>query len=354
MAEIGAASMPTAGGALRRTDFHAAIRENRRNTTLLCVSLILLGVVLGYVIGWALETVKIDLATDPDLAGSRWPGGAGSAFESLLIPTDWGVGAALFMALFGTVWTFVALTWGDRIVLAMAGAREVARDEEPVLHNVVDEMAIAAGLPAPRVHVVETEALNAFATGLSPERAAIGVTRGLIRRLSRDELQGVVAHEMGHILNDDIVYATAVGVIAGLIVLVSDAALRGVRGFFRSGGGRGRRGGKGGGAVLIALVVLAVFAVLAPFAARLVQMAISRQREYLADATSVKLTRNPRGLIGALEKIAASDEPHPGANRALQHLYIENPIEHFDAGAGALFATHPAMALRIARLRDLG
>jgi heat shock protein HtpX len=158
---------------------------------------------------------------------------------------------------------------------------------------------------------------------------------------------------MGHIVNDDMVYATAVGVMAGLVVLVSDAALRMMRGFFRGGGSR--RGGKGGGAaVLIAVVVLAVFAVLAPFAARLVQMAISRQREYLADATSVKLTRNPQGLIGALEKIGASDEPYIGANRALQHLYIENPIRHFDADAGALFATHPAISQRIERLRELG
>jgi heat shock protein HtpX len=351
VAENHAAGMSSQHG-LRRTDFHAAIRANRRNTTVLCVSLILLGVVLGYVIGWALETIKIDMATDPDLAGARWPGGAETALGSLVIPTDWGVGAALFMALFGTIWTFVALSWGDRIVLAMAGARPVTWTEEPVLHNVVEEMAIAAGLPMPRVHVVETEALNAFATGLSPERAAIGVTRGLLRKLDRDELQGVVAHEMGHILNDDMVYATAVGVIAGLIVLVSDAALRLTRGFLRGGGGRRR--GKGGGAALIAVLVLAVLAFLAPFAARLVQMAISRQREYLADATSVKLTRNPQGLIGALEKIGTSDEPYIGANRALQHLYIENPLRHFDADAGALFATHPAIGQRIERLRDLG
>lgn len=344
-----------AGGGLRRTDFQAAIRVNRRNTTLLCVGLILLGVVLGYVIGWALETVSIDVATDPDLAGARWPGGADNALDSLLIPTDWGVGAALFMALFGTIWTFVALTWGDRIVLVMAGAHAVTREAEPLLYNVVEEVAIAAGVPAPSIHVVETAALNAFATGLRPERAAIGVTRGLLQKLSRDELQGVVAHEMGHIVNDDMVYATAVGVIAGLIVLISDAALRLLRGFLRGGGGGSRRSGKGAGAAaLIALVVLAVFAVIAPIAARFVQLAISRQREYLADATSVKLTRNPKGLIGALEKIGASDEPYQGASRALQHLYIENPLEHFDEDAGALFATHPAISQRIERLRNLG
>jgi heat shock protein HtpX len=218
---------------------------------------------------------------------------------------------------------------------------------------VVEEMAIAAGVKAPRVYVVETGALNAFATGLKPERAAIAVTRGLLEKLNRDELQGVVAHEMGHIVNDDMVYATAVGVIAGLIVLVSDGAWRLMRVFARGGSGS-RRGGKGGGPVIIAVIVLAVLAFVAPIAARLVQMAISRQREYLADATSVKLTRNPKGLIGALEKIGASDEPYPDANRALQHLYIENPTRHFASDDWALFATHPALADRIARLRNLG
>jgi heat shock protein HtpX len=347
------ANAPLASAALKRTDFQAAIRANRRNTTLLCVGLILLGVVLGYVAGWALETIKIDMATDPDLAGARWPGGADNALGSLLIPTDWGVGAAFFMALFGTLWTLVALSWGDRIVLSMAGAHPVTREEEPQLYNVVEEVAIAAGVTAPSIHVVEVPALNAFATGLSAERAAIGVTRGLLQKLSRDELQGVIAHEMGHIVNDDMVYATAVGVIAGLVVLVSDGALRLMRGFWRGGTGS-RRGKGGGGAALIALIVLAVFAVLAPLAARLVQMAISRQREYLADATSVRLTRNPRGLIGALEKIGASDEPYLGASRALQHLYIENPLEHFDADSWSLFATHPSIEQRIERLRNLG
>lgn len=343
-----------AGAALKRTDFQAAIAANRRNTTVLCVGLILLGVLLGYVLGWALETVKIDLATDPDLAGTRWPGGADNALSSLLIPTDWGVGAAFFMALFGTIWTLVALSWGDRIVLAMAGAHPVTREEEPQLYNIVEEVAIAAGIPPPSIHVVEVPALNAFATGLRPERAAIGVTRGLLQKLSRDELQGVIAHEMGHIVNDDMTYATAVGVIAGLIVLVSDGALRLMRGFWRGGGGS-RRGGKGGGAAaLVALVVLAVFAVLAPIAARLVQMAISRQREYMADATSVKLTRNPKGLIGALDKIGRSEEPYFGASRALQHLYIENPLEHAGAESWSLFATHPSIEQRIERLRDLG
>ena len=342
-----------ASSALRRTDFQGAIRANRRNTTLLCISLILTGVVLGYVVGWVLETIHIGVVVDPDLAGSHWPGGAEDAFHSLLVPTEWGVGAALFMGLFGTLWTFVALTWGDRIVLALAFAREATREEQPMLYNVVEEVAIAAGVPAPRVYVVDTEALNAFATGLKPERAAIAVTRGLLEKLSRDELQGVVAHEMGHIVNDDMVYATAVGVIAGLIVLVSDGAWRLMRLFARGGGGS-RRGGKGGGPVIIAVIVLAVLAFVAPIAARLVQMAISRQREYLADATSVKLTRNPKGLIGALEKIGASSEPYPDANRALQHLYIENPLQHFQADDWALFATHPAIAQRIERLRNLG
>jgi heat shock protein HtpX len=163
--------------------------------------------------------------------------------------------------------------------------------------------------------------------------------------LSRSELQGVVGHEMSHIGNNDILYATAVGVLVGLIALVSDAALRSLR---FSGRGGGRKKGAG-----IAIVVLLVFAILAPLAARLVQMAISRQREYMADATAVKLTRNPLGLIGALEKIADSQVPYEGANRAIQHLYISNPVKRFKRGARALFSTHPAVADRIARLRSL-
>lgn len=321
---------------LARTDFHAAMRRNAWNTLWLCLVLVLVGLLLGYAVGWALE---VYLLPRPD----------GRADAAPLDLSDYGLHGAAIMAAASAVAILVALTRGDRIVLGLAGAREVSVEEEPQLHNVVEEMALAAGLPKPRVAVMEIPALNAFATGLKPEKAAIAVTRGLLDKLTRSELQGVVSHEMSHIGNNDILYATAVGVLVGLIVLVSDAALRSFR-FARLGGGRR---GRQGGAAVIALVVLLVFSILAPLAARLVQMAISRQREYLADATAVKLTRNPLGLIGALEKIGGSGVRDENANRAIQHLYITNPVKHFGPGARALFSTHPAIEDRIARLRNL-
>jgi len=329
--------IPRSLGGLARTDFHAAIRRNARNTFWLCLLLVLVGLALGYVIGWAMESAVVgppghDPILDPLDSGWAWRGLAVMAVVS-------GIAIA------------VALTRGDRIVLGLSGAREVSAEEEPRLHNVVEEMALAAGLPKPRVAVIETPALNAFATGLKPERAAIAVTRGLLDSLTRSELQGVVGHEMSHIGNNDILYATAVGVLVGLIAMVSDAALRSLRFASYSGGAR-RSKGKGGAG--IAVIVLLVFAVLAPIAALLVQMAISRQREYMADATSVKLTRNPLGLIGALEKIGGSAVPYKGANRAIQHLYISNPVKHIGQGARALFSTHPAIEERIERLRNLG
>ncbi|MGF1591658.1 MAG: M48 family metallopeptidase [Kiloniellaceae bacterium] len=329
------AEQPPPTAALVRTDFHAAIRRNAWNTFWLCLGLALVGLLLGYAVGWFLESQLLP----PDVGGP---------FVGPQAVSDWGLRGAAIMMVFSGIAIVVAMTRGDRIVLGLAGAREVTPEEEPQLHNVVEEMALAAGLPKPRVAVIETPALNAFATGLKPERAAIAVTRGLLDGLSRSELQGVVGHEMGHVANDDILYATAVAVLVGLIALVADAALRSLR-FAGRGGGRGRRGGAG-----LALVVLLVFALLAPLAARLVQMAISRQREYMADATAVKLTRNPHGLIGALEKIGGSRIPYAGANRAIQHLYISNPLKHIGRGAAALFATHPALADRIERLRNLG
>ena len=329
--------IPPAGTGLARTDFHAAIRRNAWNTAWLCLALVLVGLALGYAVGWALEVYF--LPPPPD-----------RVYVDPLDVSGFGLRGAAVMLVASGIAIAVALTRGDRIVLGLAGAREVAREEEPRLHNVVEEMALAAGLPKPRVAVIETAALNAFATGLKPERAAIAVTRGLLDNLTRSELQGVVAHEMSHIGNNDILYATAVGVLVGLIAMVSDAALRSLR---FAGRGSGRGGGRKGGGAAIAVLLLLVFAVLAPLAAKLVQMAISRQREYMADATSVKLTRNPLGLIGALEKIGASAVPYAGANRAIQHLYISNPVKHIGRGARSLFSTHPAVAERVARLRDL-
>lgn len=320
-----------AEAAFTATDYLGAARRNRRNTWALIAIMILVGVVLGYLAGALLEAY----------AGEVQPGG----FDPLNSPG--GLAGALVMLLAGGVWTVIALAWGDRIVLALAGAREVEATAEPLLHNVVEEMAIAAGVPKPRVAIIESEALNAFATGMRPAHSAIAVTRGLLGALSRAELQAVVGHEMGHIVNFDMRYGTAVGIFVGLIVLVSDGTLRSLR--FR-GAARGRdRGGNAG----FLMVLLLVFSILAPLIGRLVQMAISRQREYLADATAVRLTRDPLAMIGALEKLGGSTVPFANANRATQHLFIVNPFRDFAASASALMATHPPLAARIARLRAL-
>jgi heat shock protein HtpX len=214
-------------------------------------------------------------------------------------------------------------------------------------------MSIAAGLPKPRILVIETEVPNAFATGMRPSRAAIGVTRGLLQTLSRSELQGVIGHEMGHIANLDTRYMTAVGVTVGLIAMISEIALRSLR-WGAMGRSRSSSSEKKGGGQMILIIILVVFAILAPIAAKLVQFAVSRQREYLADATSVQFTRNPEGLVGALQKLTEAAKPFPGVSGATQHLFIVNPIRQFTSRTWALFATHPALEDRIKRLRNLG
>ncbi|PWR23769.1 M48 family metallopeptidase [Zavarzinia compransoris] len=322
----------TAAAGLVSTDFHAAAARNRRLTWILIAVMIAIGAVLGYLIGATVEAGEGRADFKP------WASGLGFGF-------------AVVMIAISLVWTLIVMKIGDRIVLSLSGAREVTAEQEPQLHNIVEEMAIAAGIPKPRVAVMETEALNAFATGMSTERSAVAVTRGLMQALNREELQAVVGHEMGHVQNLDVRYGTAVGVYVGLIALVGDAVLR----MSRFGGGRRSSGnGKNNGAQAILMVILVIAAIVAPIAAKLVQMAISRQREYLADATSARLTRNPLALISALEKLGASTVPLDRANRATQHLFIVNPFRDFSAKATALMSTHPPLAQRIERLRNLG
>jgi heat shock protein HtpX len=323
------------------TDFVAAQRANRRNTLLLILILIALGGTLGYLIGLVID---VYVAASPDEIQQL------ELTDYLLAPSAAGViGAGAFMSI-GLLASAVAFAAGGRVMTALTGAREVTADEEPVLHNVVEEMAIAAGLPKPRVFVIPTDALNAFAAGMEPQSAIIGVTRGLLNSLNREELQGVIGHEMSHILNWDIRYMTAVGIMVGLIALVCDGVLRVGRAGLR-GGGRGK--GKGGGAAILVLILI-VFAILAPIAAQCVRFAVSRQREYLADATSVQLTRNPLGLMSALQKLHDEAKPFAGANRATQHMFIVNPFRDFSADVSALMATHPPIEARIDRLSNLG
>lgn len=256
-----------------------------------------------------------------------------------------------FLGLFGVVaivWSLISYYAGAGMALAVSGAREVDHGIEPQLWNVVEEMSIAAGLPMPRVYVIESEAPNAFATGRDPAHAAVAVTRGLLQKLNREQLQGVVGHELSHVRNYDIRFATLVGIMVGMIALIADFFLRST---FWGFGGR-RRSGGGGGIQAIFFVVALALAILAPLSARLVQFAISRKREYLADASAVQLTRNPSGLADALQKIAADPTPLRRANRATAHLYISNPVRKLRERAN-LFDTHPPIADRIRILRAM-
>ena len=323
--------------AINATDFVAAQRANKRNTWLLIIILLLLGGTLGYLGGALIESYSRSGYTDIER-------------PSLVALSPFGIIGAGALVSIGLAASGVTFAFGGRLMLGLAGAREVTAEEEPMLHNIVEEMAIAAGLPKPKIAVIETDVPNAFATGMDPQNAALGVTRGLLQKLNRDELQGVIGHEMGHILNMDTRYMTAVAILVGLIALVCDVARRML---WYGGGGRRDRNGKGGGNAIL-LIVFIVFAVLAPIAAQLVRFAVSRQREYLADATSVRLTRNPVGLIGALEKLAAEQRPFDGANRATQHMFIVNPFKVFGADSTALFSTHPPLEQRIQRLQNLG
>lgn len=264
-------------------------------------------------------------------------------------------GRLTYFGYFGVVLAAVialAMSWGsyyysDKIVLAMSRARSVEKKEYPHLYNTVEGLAIAAGLPTPRMYVIDDSAPNAFATGRDPEHAAVAVTTGLLDKLNRAELEGVIAHEMSHIKNYDIRLATITVVMVGVIVLLSDWLLRS---FWW--GGR-RREGEGGQLGAIFLVVGLIAAILAPLIAQLMRLALSRQREFLADASGVFLTRYPPGLASALEKLAADKEPLEVANKATAHLYIINPLHEHKGRVNRLFMTHPPIEERVKRLKEM-
>jgi heat shock protein HtpX len=259
---------------------------------------------------------------------------------------------------FGGLSAWWSLKGGDQAVLQSATARplDLSDPREKILDNVVQEMAIASGMPKPRVYLIPDGDPNAFATGPGPERASIAVTRGILEKLNREELQGVVAHELAHVRNYDIRLMTVVAALAGAILLVSDWGRRGL-----SWGGRRSGRDRDGGGGLFALVFFALWVVsilLAPIVARLVAMAVSREREYLADASGSEMTRNPLALASALEKIAAEVAPTPVIKQGVAHLCIEDPrgraVNEREGAWASLFATHPPMARRVALLREMG
>lgn len=307
-----------------RTTFFAQQAANRRKSLLLLMSVGLILGVFGFAAGYG-------------TTGDQF-GGLGFTVVAVVIAVVLALGSY-----FG----------GDRMVLAASRAQAADEATHPMLLNVVREMSIAAGVPMPKVYVIPDSALNAFATGRSPDRASVAVTQGLMDHLDREELQGVIAHELGHVRNYDIRFMLLIGVLVGGIALLADMFLRYALFFGRGGRGGSQRGGGGGIVQLVMIVLAVVLAVLAPIAARLVQLSVSRQREYLADATAVELTRNPVGIENALWKLGTDREVLEVANRATQHMYFANPIRKFEERASSLWATHPPLADRIDRLREL-
>jgi heat shock protein HtpX len=304
--------------------FYNQIAENKRRSFFLSLIVVALFGALGFSIGYA-------------VSGSA--AGAGVALAIAL-----GIGSALAVgSYFG----------GDSVVLGVSGAKEVDPAAAPQLMNVVQELALAANIPMPKVYVIDDTAPNAFATGRDPGHASVAITSGLLEKLDREELQGVIGHELSHVRNFDIRFAMIVGVLVGSIALLADFFLR----FTFWGGGRGSRDrdrdGGGNGLQVIFFVVAIVLSIVAPIVARFVQLAVNRQREYLADASSVQLTRNPYGLERALAKISEDQEVLEVANRATQHMYFTNPIKKFEQRSSGLFSTHPPTLDRINRLREL-
>jgi len=303
--------------------FYSQIAANRRNSILLVLIVSVLFAALGFSIGYAFS---------------------GTSSGALAVMA--------FALILGGVLSVGTYFSGDSIVLAASQAREIDAQAAPQLFNVVQELTIAANLPMPRVYVIDDTAPNAFATGRDPKHAPVAITTGLLDKLDREELQGVMGHELSHVRNYDIRFALLVAVLVGSIALMSDFFLRFS---FWGGMSRSRRDDRDGGNGLQAVmaVVAIVLSILAPIASRLVQLAVNRQREFLADASSVQLTRNPYGIERALAKISEDQEVLEAANRATQHMYFTNPIKRFEERSKGLFSTHPATLDRINRLRKL-
>jgi len=264
-----------------------------------------------------------------------------------------GVAGIILASIIWLIMNLVAFFQGDKVFLAVSKARKIERNDHPRLFNIVEEMKIASGLPKmPDIYIIDDPAPNAFATGRDPNRAAIAVTSGLLQRLNRDELQGVIAHEIGHIKNRDVLLMVLTGVLMGAIVLLADLALW----YLILGGARGGRrapSAGGGQAQIIILLVGIVFIIVAPIIARLLYFAMSRRREYLADASSALYTRYPEGLASALEKISSSTSVLSSANRATAPMYIINPLHKKGKKASDLTSTHPPTSERIRVLRSM-
>ncbi len=256
----------------------------------------------------------------------------------------------VFAVIFSTVMSVASYWYSDKIVIASTGARELSFDEAPELHRIVENLSITAGLPKPRIYLVQSAQPNAFATGRDPEHAVVAVTTGILERLNHTELEGVLAHELSHVGNRDMLVSTVVVVLVGFLQLASDMFRRSL--WFGRGGDRDR----GGQAQVIFMVVGLALSILAPLVATLIQLAISRRREYLADTSGALLTRYPEGLASALEKIAADNTPMAQATHATAHLWLDDPYQgkkNHTSWFTRMFMTHPPIEDRIKLLRGM-
>lgn len=288
------------------------IDSNKRRTVILMLIFVIFVLALGYVFGY--------------LTGYGY----------------WGLVIAVIVSLVMTLMSYFS---GDKIALVSAGAKPITKEQNSYIYNMVENLCITAGIPKPKIYIIPDPALNAFATGRDPEHASIALTTGIIERLENQELEGVIAHELSHIKNYDIRLMMVIIVLVGIIVLLSNWIFRAQ--FF------GRRNDREGGGQIFLLIGI-ILAILSPIIANLIKLAVSRKREYLADASGALLTRYPDGLASALEKIAVDNRPLRRANNATAHLFISNPFK----GGGKkfmakLFSTHPPIEGRIAKLRNM-
>lgn len=318
------------------------IRANKRKSMVLMFLMLLLLLTVGFTIGFAVfpgtETVDMGNAV-------------------LYIPWGGIIGLGIAFLIWGTQAT-VAYFSGEKLLMAAAGAREIKHSDHPRLFNVVEEMTIAAQLPKPpKVYIIEDMTLNAFAAGRDPEHACVAITAGLLSKLNRDQLQGVIAHEISHIKNRDILFMTLAGIMVGSIIMITEVFLRMMFYSSLTGSRRysSRRSSKeGGGAKLILLVVALVLAIVAPILAQMLYFACSRQREYLADAGGAVYTRYPEGLASALEVIAGNPGDKKKISKATAPMYIINPMETGKRAFSSLTSTHPPVEERIRILRSMG
>jgi len=294
-------------------EYYDAIAANRRGTFFLFTAFLILIILLGFFVGVYIGSPEIGM---------------------------------ILTFLFGFVWTLVSWFAGDKIIMRMSGARKVEKKEFPYLFNITEGLAIAAGVPMPELYVIDDPSPNAFATGRDPQHGKLAVTTGLLKMMNRQELEGVVAHEMSHIRNRDIRTMLLAAVLVGIVSMIGNIFMRMS---FRS------RDRKGGNALVMIIAIL--FIIISPLIAQMIKFAVSRKREYLADASAVELTRNPDGMLGALKKLAADHTPLQRADGATAHLYIEDPIDKergFFRSLNNLFSTHPPIEDRIKKLAEYG